>query len=115
MIRKISWYHQIINEDSEPGELVNERQVNLEEALIILASLPRTVHGSPGEIRGFIAEDGSFLEFLREDVDAIHVRYENPNNEIYRMGVLNYQEAREMLIDFFAGRRLRWLDKLEPY
>ena len=37
--------------------------------------------------------------------------YENPNNEIYRMGVLNYQEAREMLIDFFAGR----IDKLEPY
>ena len=115
MFRRISWYRQTVNEDGEPEELIDEGSVNLEEALIILASLPKTVRGSRRELRGFIAENGSFLEFTREGADAIHVRYENPNAEVYRMGVLNYREAKEMLIDFFIGRKLRWLDKLEPY
>jgi len=113
--RRISWYHQVIHEDGEPGKLVSGKHINLDKALILLASLPRTVPGSRGEIRGFLAEDESFLEFMNIGNDEFQVRYENPKAGIYRMGLLSYQKAREMLTDFFTGERPRWLNELEPY
>ena len=113
-VKRIFWYRQRTGSE----EIIEGEYVNLNEALIILASLPQSPKNplkGIGETIGFQANDGSFLEFEKIGHDKYHVRYENPKENEYRMGILPYWKARETLIDYFLRKRLRWLDELEPY
>ncbi len=112
MIRRVTWYKQPMGSE----EIVEGDVITLDQAIYLVAYLritPRDVE--IGESVGFQAGDGSFVEFLRLGLDEYQVRYEDPGRKEYRIGVLPFWKAKEILVGYFTGRRSSWLNELEPY
>ncbi len=90
----------------------------LQEAMALLENLRISPQNPPNgipEIIGFQDETGTFLEFTRYSQFLYDVRYENTkNNEFLKGYDIPLYKAKQILIDFFEGRELRWKNTLEP-
>ncbi|MCD6457522.1 MAG: hypothetical protein J7K82_01605 [Thermoproteales archaeon] len=113
--RKISWYHQPLGFE----KVLDKGVISLKEALDLVDNLSVSPTNPPNgipETIGFQDESGSFIEFTRYSMSLYDVRYENLRNGESLIGYdLPLYKVKQMLIDFFEGRDLRWKKDLKPY